>query len=356
MSLTLNRRLIGLFCLYLSSMGMLSSVQAADNVQIQVKLIPVIQGTLQATRRYTGQITPISSAVHVTACAFEGQVTRLYVQAGSAIVKGTPLMTVRTSTRVQQQVAQTQANLNYANQHLTQVRVMLKAHLATQGDLAQAEQGLALARADWQSLVSSGATTPDHTIKASHNGFVQQINVQLGGVFAANQPLLTSVDAGQLEVKVPVPVAVANQLAMGDSAQIQPAFGDAQAMSTRIAAIDPMVLPNSNRQPIHMQLPKWQQAKWVMGQAVTAYFTLPGQTGFILPHAAIQTDGHGQTIVWLDRNHMAQSVPVRVLDTVEAQSVIQPTEAGTLKAGDRVVAVGAPNVAAGMKLIAETTP
>lgn len=356
MPLTLNRRLTGLFCLCLSSMGMLTSVQAADNVQMQVKLSPVIQGTLQATRRYTGQIAPISSAVHVTTCAFEGQVTRLYVQAGSAIANGAPLLTVRTSTKVRQQVAQTQANLNYAQQHLAQVRVMLKAHLATQGDLAQAEQGLALAKADWQSLVSSGATTPDHTIKASHEGLVQQINVQLGGVFSANQPLLTSVDAGQLEVKVPVPVAVSDQLAVGDSARIRPVFGDAQAVLTHIAAIDPMVIPNSNRQPVHLQLPKEQQVKWVLGQAITARFTLPGQIGFILPHAAIQTDGHGQTIVWLDRDNTAQSVPVRVLDTVEARSVVQPTEAGALKAGDRVVAMGAANVAEGMKLVTETTP
>lgn len=352
----LNHPLNSLLGLCLLGMGSITSAHAADTVQMQVELSPVTQGMLQATRHFTGQIVPISSAVHVTTCAFEGQVARLYVQAGSAIVKGAPLITVRTSAKVRQQVAQAQANLNYAHEHLAQVRVMLKAHLATQGDLAQAEQNLALATADWRSLESSGATTPERTITADHDGLVQHINVQLGGVFAANQPLLTSVDAGQLEVQVPVPVAVAAQLAVGDSARIQPVFGDAPAISTRISAIDPMVLPNSNRQPIHLHLPKSQQAKWVLGQAITADFTLPGQTGFILPHAAIQTDEHGQTIVWLDRDHAAQPVPVHVLATVEAQSVVQPTDAGALKAGDRVVAMGAPNVAAGMKLIAETRP
>jgi multidrug efflux pump subunit AcrA (membrane-fusion protein) len=164
------------------------------------------------------------------------------------------------------------------------------------------------------------------------------------------------VDAGQWEIKVPVPAAVAQQLTVGDEVKAQSIFGNQPPQATHISAIDPMVLPGSNRQPIHLHLPSSQSAKgpnWVLGEAISAQFTLPGQTGLILPHAAVQTDASGRNFIWLDRAHKAVALPVRVLATVEANSVVEPIESGALKAGDQVVSTGAPNVAAGMTLIAE---
>ncbi|OZB36178.1 MAG: hypothetical protein B7X44_07195 [Halothiobacillus sp. 15-55-196] len=336
------------------------TVLAADTapskpVQIQVQLVPLVEGRLQATPRFTGQIVPIPSAVRVASCAFEGRVTRLFVQPGSTVSKNAPLLTVHTSAQTRQQVAQAKANLVFARKHLAQIKVMLKSQLATQADWAQAEQGLALAEANWQSLVASGATKPEHTLTAARAGVVQTISVQLGGVFTANQALLTTVAAGQWEIKIPAPVAVAQQLSNGDAVKVQPVFGAQPPLTTHIFAIDPMVLSGSNRQPIHLHLPTSQSAQspnWVLGEAISAQFTLPGQTGLILPHAAVQTDASGQNFIWLDRAHKAVAVPVHVLDTVEAQSVIEPITSGALTAGDQVVATGAPNVAAGMTLIA----
>jgi RND family efflux transporter MFP subunit len=325
-------------------------------VQIQVQLVPLVDGLLQATPRFTGQIVPIPSAVRVASCAFEGRVTRLFVQPGSTVSKNAPLLTVHTSTQTRQQVAQAKANLAFARKHLAQIKVMLTSQLTTQSDWAQAEQGLALAEANWRSLVASGATQPEHTLTAARAGVVQTISAQLGGVFTANQALLTTVAAGQWEIKIPAPVAVAQQLSNGDAVKVQPVFGAQPPLTTHIFAIDPMVLPGSNRQPIHLNLPESgssaRKATWVLGQAISAQFTLPGQTGLILPQAAVQTDASGQNFIWLDRAHKAVAVPVRVLDTVEAQSVIEPITSGTLTAGDQVVSTGAPNVAAGMTLIA----
>lgn len=344
----------------LLGLAALNTAQAADTaptepVQIRVQLVPLVAGRMQATPRFTGQIVAIPSAVRVESCAFEGQVTRVFVQSGATVSKSAPLLTVQTSNQTRQQVAQAKANLAFARTHLAQLRVMLKSQLATQADWAQAEQSLALAEANWQSLVASGATQPEHTLTATRAGVVQTISVQLGGVFTANQPLLTTVDAGQWDIKVPVPVAVAQHLAAGDTVSVQPVFGVRSPQATQISAIDPMVLPGSNRQPIHLHLPGNQSAdtpNWVLSEAVSVQFTLPGHTGLILPHAAIQTDAKGQPRIWLDHAHKAVSVPVRVLATVEANSVVEPIESGALKAGDTVVATGAPNVAAGMTLIA----
>ncbi len=348
--------LIGLLGLVALNTAHAADSSPSDPVQMQVQLVSLIEGRLQATPRFNGLIAPIPSAVRVESCAFEGQVSRVFVQPGATVGKNAPLLTVRTSAQTRQQVAQAKANLAFARKHLAQIKVMLKSQLATQADWAQAEQGLALAEANWQSLVASGATQPEHTLTASRGGVVQTISVQLGGVFTANQPLLTTVDAGQWEIKVPVPAAVARQLTIGDGVKVQSVFGNQPPLATQISAIDPMVLPGSNRQPIHLHLPGNQSAdtpNWVLGEAVSAQFTLPGHTGLILPHAAIQTDTKGQPRIWLDRAHKAVSVPVRVLATVEANSVVEPIDAAALKAGDKVVATGAPNVAAGMTLIAE---
>lgn len=357
----LNRTTTRWTLIGLLALTALTSVHAADTaptepVQIRVQLVPLVAGRLQATPRFTGQIVAIPSAVRVTSCAFEGQVSRVFVQPGATVSKNAPLLTVQTSSQTRQQVAQAKANLAFARTHLAQLRVMLKSQLATQADWAQAEQGLALAEANWQSLVASGATQPEHTLTAKRVGVVQTISVQLGGVFTANQPLLTTVDAGQWEIKVPVPAAVARQLTIGDGVKVQSVFGNQPPQATQISAIDLMVLSGSNRQPIHLRLPGNQSAdtpNWVLGEAVSAQFTLPSHTGLILPHAAIQTNAKGHPRIWLDRAHKAVSVPVRVLATVEANSVVEPIESGALKAGDMVVATGAPNVAAGMTLIAE---
>lgn len=343
-----------LFGLCLAGMSLASRAHAADTVQMQVKLATITQGTLHPMQVFTGQIAPISSAVHVVTRAFEGQVIRLFVQPGSAIKKGMPLLSVRTSPSVRQQVARARASLDYARRHLAQIRQMLKSHLATQVDLAKAEQNLALVQADWQSLVASGATKPEHTIEAKHDGVVQKINVQLGGVFAANQPLLTTVDAGQMQAYVPVPVGIASQLSVGDAVKISPVFGGAAPTSVSITAIDSMVLPNTDRQPVRLRLPKQDTSgareQWVMGQALNAEFTLPGKNGFILPHAALVTDGKGQKIIWVDKNHAAQRVVVHVLGTVDARSVVMPVKQGSLHSGDQVVVSGPENVTAGMKL------
>uniref|UniRef100_UPI002625DCF2 efflux RND transporter periplasmic adaptor subunit n=1 Tax=Halothiobacillus sp. TaxID=1891311 RepID=UPI002625DCF2 len=208
--------LIGLLGLVALNTAHAADSSPSDPVQMQVQLVSLIEGRLQATPRFNGLIAPIPSAVRVESCAFEGQVSRVFVQPGATVGKNAPLLTVRTSAQTRQQVAQAKANLAFARKHLAQIKVMLKSQLATQADWAQAEQGLALAEANWQSLVASGATQPEHTLTASRGGVVQTISVQLGGVFTANQPLLTTVDAGQWEIKVPVPAAVARQLTIGD--------------------------------------------------------------------------------------------------------------------------------------------
>lgn len=328
--------------------------QPADTVQMQVKLATVTRGTLHPMHEFTGHITAMPSAVTVLSRAYEGQVTRLFVQAGAQVTQGMPLLTIRTTATTRQQVARAKASLDFAHRHLDQIRQKLKAQLATLLDLAQAEHTLVLAKADWQSLVASGATQPEHTIKATRSGLIQQLNVQLGGVFLANQPLLTFVDAGALEGTIPVPVAIAAQLGEGQSVTIAPVFGDAPAQSATIAAIDAIVLPQSNRQPVRLTLPKADQAHsmtgWVMGQAISARFTLPGKEGFILPHAALVTDQNGQTVIWLDKNHKAHRVPVHRLDTVDAHSVVLPVEKGALHRGDQVVVSGPSNIKEGMTL------
>lgn len=348
--------LVGLLGLAALNTAQAASSSSTNTVQMKVQLVSLVKGQLQAKPRFTGQIAPIPSAVRVESRAYEGRVSHLFVQPGSTVSKNAPLLTVRTSAQTRQQVAQAKANLAFARKHLAQIKVMLKSQLATQVNLAQAEQGLALAKANWQSLVASGATQPEHTLTTAQAGVVQTISVQLGGVFKANQPLLTTVDAGQWEIKVPVPVAAAQQLSNGDAVKVQPVFGDQPPLATHISAIDPMVLPGSNRQTVHLRLPQAKQpAKnptWVLGEAISAQFSLPGKTGLILPHAAVQTDANGQSRIWLDRNHQAVSVPVHVLSTVDAQSVIEPVRSGALRPGDQVVAKGAPNVAAGIKLIA----
>ncbi|WP_407275761.1 efflux RND transporter periplasmic adaptor subunit [Halothiobacillus sp. DCM-1] len=343
---------LALGCLGLGT-GISRADTASETRQIEVGLSTVTQGQLSATETFAGRITPISSAVRLTSCAFEGQVVQLAVHAGTWVQPGTLLMTVRTSANTRQQVARAQASLAYAREHRAQTQALLKAHLATQADLTQAEQALALAEADWQALVARGATTPEHRLTAAHAGIVQQISVQLGGVFTANQPLLTSVDDGQLEASVPVPAALAAQLKTGDSVTIQAAFGALPPVTARITAIDPMVLPQSDRQPVHLSLPRTTAgaAPWVLGQAILAHFHPPGPSGLILPHSAIQTDAQGQTRVWRDQQQQAEAVPVRVLATAGSQSVVEPLQTGRLASGDRVVAVGAGNVAAGMRLV-----
>jgi RND family efflux transporter MFP subunit len=279
-------------------MCVLSVAQAADVLpltaaQIQnlgIRVEAPVRGTDAPAQRASARVVMPPSSVRVIAASGPALITQIHVQAGDAVKRGAPLVTLSMPGLAEAQHGVTQARLRaeLATANATRDRKLLDEGLiaesrlrATESDAQSARASLAAAQALRAALGQGGVSGSTLTLTAPITGVVSESQAEAGLRVDAGTALMKLADLSKLGLEIPLSPEPARTIAVGQRVRVvqSDAQGEVIAVLPQLNSAQRVLLRASLNDPQRQLRP---------GQSVEV--ELPGHrlaSGQVVPVSAL---------------------------------------------------------------------
>ena len=285
---------------------------------VLVSTIQLKPGTLPATVTAYGSIVPGPGAETVVMLQAAGVLSNIDVTPGQRIAKGAPLATVVPDPQSIADLKRATSAVEAARANHAHVTALLQSHLATNADLAAADQTLRDADAMLAALRTSG-TGQTRVISAPLSGLVSAVLVAPGSLLPAGTALFRTILTQHLVASVGLPPDQAASLRAGDPATVSLLNGGAVLHGT-VEQIS--YVPDLQTGLLGATLVL--DAPAPMSAPVKAVITTGSIAGFVVPRDALQNDEVGDYAFQVDTKNIAHRVAVHILGSNADQTVIAP--------------------------------
>lgn len=231
-----------------------------------------------------------------------GLVTSLDVAAGQSVHRGQALLHVAPDPAARNAYRQAESALTLASGELKRTEQMVAQHLATQSQLAAAHKALDDAQAGLEAQRALGGGSAEEIIDAPADGVVTVLNVNLGDRFQAGAPLLSFTPSHGLIARLGVQPEDAPLLKQGMPAEVQGAYGSAEALKGQVSMVGQSVDAQTHLLPLQVTLPPEASVSLVAGAAVRATIDTTGYTAWALPREAVLHDDKGDYVFTVDHD------------------------------------------------------
>jgi membrane fusion protein (multidrug efflux system) len=315
-----------------------SAAAADEEVKpvVKVMTIPATTGSITETVTAYGTVIAQPAEVQVISAGFECRVTRILVSPGQQVAAGADVIQVEASPDVLITLQEAKNAFAGAERDLAQAQQRFKQHLATNTDLAQAEQALQSAKLKLDNLTQRGVGIAQ-TFKARIAGIVSKIDVQEGQIVAAGSPLVELAPANRFEVQLNVEPADAKALKPDAGVQLQPVNGanSEKTIAGKVRMIGQRVDPVTRLVDVRVSLPA--DTGLMLDSFVTGRLTRDVAEGFVVPRDAALPNEDGSHALFTVKEHHAVRHLVRI--GVQQDNLVQVI-ADDLKVGDPIVVSG----------------
>jgi RND family efflux transporter MFP subunit len=284
---------------------------------VRVGTIKLIKGSLPATVTAYGTVVAGPGAERTITMRANGVVSNVAVVAGQSVAMGDPLVAVAPDAQSVADYQKAVGALNLARGNRSHVALLLASHLATNADLAMADQTVTDATATLAALVAVDAGKT-RTITAPFAGIVSAVLAASGTAQSAGAPLLRIVNTNTLAATVGVPPAQA--VKAGDDATIT-LLNTGAAISGHVMRIGDMLDPQTGLRNVTLLL----TGRVPLGEPVAAVIITGRLAGYVVPRDAIQSDEIGDYAFQVDDKNVAHRVAVKILGTQAKATVIAPS-------------------------------
>ena len=275
---------------------------------VLVQLQSMHKGSLPRIVAAYGTVQPSAAAQHTVMAALSATVADLYVRPGQQVAKDAPLLRLSPSPTTTAAYTRAETAQSVADELVARTRGMVAQHLATQQQLAQAEQAQANARATLTALQAQGANGPS-VLHAPFAAIVTMVSITPGTIVTEGSALLTLARPEGLVLKVGVVPAEAATIATGDPAALHP-IGSDQTIRGKVSLRGAVVDAADGLVPVTISLPP---GSLLPNQLARANITTGQVTGYLVPHAAILVNHQGAPYVVQAVNLVAHEVAVDIL-------------------------------------------
>jgi RND family efflux transporter MFP subunit len=290
----------------------------AAQPSVLVSTLHLKPGTLPATVTAYGSIVPGQGAETVVTLPAAAIVSSIDVMPGQRIAEGEPLATVVPDPQSIADLQRATSAVEAARANHAHVAALLQSHLATNADLAAADQTLRDADAMLAALRASG-TGQTRVISAPIGGLVSAVLVAPGSLLPAGTALFRTIVTQRLVASVGLPPGQAANLRPGDPATISLLNGGAEMRGT-VEQIS--YVPDPQTGLLGATLTLNQPAP--LGAPVKAVAMTGTISGFVVPRDALQNDEAGDYAFQVDSKNIAHRVAVHILGSSAGQTVIAP--------------------------------
>jgi RND family efflux transporter MFP subunit len=270
----------------------------------------------------TIKLTAGPGAETTMAMQASGVVSDIAVSVGQQVTAGQVLASVAADAQSVADVRKAQDALAAAKAARAHVAALLAGHLATNADLAAADQAVGDADGALAALQAMGAGKA-RSIVAPFAGIVSAVLVAPGTVQPGGTALLRLIETGRLVVVAGVPPAQAGGIAPGEAAKLT-LLNEGTQVDGKVVRMAAMPDPQSGLEDVTVAPP----GALPLGEPVEAVITTGGTDGYVVPRDAVQNDAQ----------NIAHRVGVHVLGNTGARTVLAP---GGLNAAMPLVTTGA---------------
>lgn len=290
---------------------------AAAPVRVETAAASARQQRLSAF----GEVEISPDHARTISLSYDAVVVSLLVAPGQTVRSGAPLMEVRPTPAVALEQRRALEALRFARADHARVARLRGENLATNTELAAAEQTLANADAvvnDLGARIGSGGV---RVIQAPISGLVEALNVEAGAIVTAGAQLARVGDARNLQARFGVEIEDLNAIAQGASTIVRDLRGEVSAEG-RVLRVLRRIDPATRLAEVTVALPA--NASFLPGAPVRGEIAIGAPRDVItLPRGAIVYDGETASVF------------------VVQQAVVRKVEVRTgAEFGDRIEVVG----------------
>lgn len=169
-----------------------------------VRAAPATLAPMQQSLAAYGTVGYSASALQTISVPYQARVVSVDVVAGQAVHNGDALLVLQPTAAAALELQRAQNDAQFARKELARTRELFAQHLATNTDLAAAEQAAHNAEAARASAQARFGGSGEHTLRATHAGVVADIAAHAGEVIAADTVFAHVGDASGLRLDLAV--------------------------------------------------------------------------------------------------------------------------------------------------------
>ena len=284
--------------------------ETKEGAVASVKVAPIKKGRLEGRISVFGSIVPAPGSAQTISVPYECRVVSIAAREGQLIPAGAPLATVTDSPDALLALNQARIDTKAAETQLQQARSRHGLKLADNAQLAQAQQAFDSAQTRLKSLEARhmGAA---HVLRATGNGVVVRVAVQVGAVVPAAATLLELVDPSRLEARLGMEPQDATQTRPGSPVELVVVDGanSAKAQAT-LRTVSPVINPTTRLRDAYVALPSGHP--FLFGQYVRGNLSATAREGIIVPYASVLPE-EGKHVLFTVRKDHAVRHEVRIV-------------------------------------------
>lgn len=336
----------------LLTMALLFNLQASGQPRASlVKTVMVKEGSVSSLQNYVGTLYYDRSSK--LASQSSGMVSKLFVQEGESVKKGTILLKIESSIleakvkAKQAIIASFVAQQTKQKTDLKRADALLKKQSIAQSSYDSTFYTLEALNAEIDAhkaeLLSMKIELQNKTIIAPYNAVVVKRNVDIGEWVAEGSSVLNLVDPNSIEAKINIPSKLFNTVSKNQTFQ---AKINSKEINVHVKNIIPLSDKNSRTFPVNLSLKN--QKNFIEGMRVDVKVpTLKKETSLLVPRDAV-IKRFGGFVVFCVVDAKAIMIPVKVINYIKNQAAVS---AQGLSVGMKVITKGNERIFPNMPVI-----
>lgn len=183
-----------------------------------VATVHVAPATLAPMQQYLtayGTLAYSADALHAISVPYQARVEKVDVVAGQAVRKGDAIIALQPTAASALELQRADNDAQFARSQLTRTRELFDQHMATNTDLAAAEQAAHNAIAAQASARARFGNTGERSLHADHDGVVADISARAGDVIATETVFAHIGDTTGLRLELGVEPSAIAQVRIG---------------------------------------------------------------------------------------------------------------------------------------------
>ncbi len=311
------------------------ALAATDGPSVEVETVLLRRQELRDVVPAFGTVATGEESTADISFPHPGQITELKVRAGQKVRAGEPLVTITADPATLLSFQKAVTALDFAKRELQRQQTLRAQHLATNGQVAAAQQSVSDATVALETERRLGNDQRARTATAPFDGYVLQIMAAPGDRLQANTATLKLARTDQgLRVSAGLKSEDAERVAPGMAAEIAPVLAvQSRPLAGTVRQISGTINPTSKL--VDCWIDVMPASRLISGTSVSVAIILSRHEGWVVPRNAVLHDAKGSYIFQVE-NERAKRVDVNT--RIETNQLTEIT--GNFNPSLKVVALG----------------
>lgn len=202
-----------------------------------VTMSPATLATMSRSLTAYGTVEFSAEHLHALSVPYQARVTNVDVVAGQMLRKGDPIVVLQATAAANLERQRAATDAQFAQSELQRVHALFAQHLATNSEVAAAEQSARNADAALASAQSRFGGSGEHTLRADGDGVVASLAAHRGDVLAADTVIAQIGDSDGLQLRLGIEASAAAQIKPGQNVSFNVLENGAKPMTATVMRV-----------------------------------------------------------------------------------------------------------------------